>query len=62
MEPIVSEFGRCEMGFSRQGNGALYTSQFALNERYIGLDKYEAYYNFMESSKNNTRIKIVLIQ
>ena len=62
MEPIVSEFGRCEMGFSRQGNGTLYTSQFALNERYIGLDKYEAFYNFMESCKNNTRIKIVLTQ
>jgi hypothetical protein len=62
MEPIVSEFGRCEMGFSKQGDGALYISQFVLNERYIGIDKYQAYYNFMETCKNNTRIKIVLSQ
>ncbi|MBN2425858.1 MAG: transglutaminase domain-containing protein [Calditrichaceae bacterium] len=63
IEPVVSGFGRCEMAFSRQENGgALYTSTFNLNDRYIELGEYESYYNFMESCKSEIKAKIVISQ
>ncbi len=59
-DSITSAFGSYSMELSIQDNGALWTSKFVLGNRYVSLDKYSGYYEFMEACKQKSLCKLVL--
>ena len=61
-DTLSTQFGSYVKSIENNQNEIFWTSKFEMNKRYIPLEEYEEYYNFMEESKKRITTKLVLIK
>lgn len=62
-DTINSEYGQYLNNIRTIGkNNIIWTSKFKLDKRYISLEEYPGYYEFMEHSKQKSQTKLVLVK